>query len=118
MVCIARLEQTCKHLQTVIKQARLWRKILLNILENEPGLDDFLPEISDTSKQDDDKSDEYFKTMLRLLKNKLDKAWFSSEISPLTSRFVVFILTHICILILRLSVSGSIASRPCAERHY
>ena len=87
MICIARLEQTCKHLQTVIRQARLWRKILLNILENEPGLDDFLPELSEKSKQDDDKNDEYFKTMLSSLKNKLDKAWLSTEISPLTSRY-------------------------------
>ena len=41
---IAALELTCKHLRQVLINARVWRKILLNKLEFEPGLRQFLPE--------------------------------------------------------------------------
>ena len=72
----------------MINQARLWRKILLNIIEAEPGLADFIPEISsvDKSKTDSDKSDSYYKKLFSSLKTKVDRAWFTADVNPIVSR--------------------------------
>lgn len=40
---IASLEASCKHLQKVLRDARVWRKMFLHKLEFEPGLRRFLP---------------------------------------------------------------------------
>ena len=88
VVTIARVEQTCKYLQTVIKHARIWRKVLLNIIEFEPGLADFIPELGtlDKVKQEDEKSDTFYKSLFCELKLKLDRVWLAKEASPSISR--------------------------------
>ena len=88
VVTIARVELTCKHLNTVIKQAKLWRKLLMNAIDSEPGLADFIPEVEliDKSKHDDGKSDIYYKTLFAKLKRKIDQVWRSREASPNISR--------------------------------
>ena len=82
------MEQTCKHLRTVINQARVWRKLLLNILEFEPGLTDFIPDVSllDRRNCDNDSSVDPYKTLFCELKIKLDKVWTRSDCVPSISR--------------------------------
>ena len=89
VVSISRVEQTCKHLQTVIRHARIWRKLLLNVVESEPRLVDFIPQlagINSKSKQDQENNDIQFKFLFAELKTKLDKAWATSDVGPSISR--------------------------------
>ena len=85
---IARVEQTCKHLRTLITQARVWKKLLLNILEFEPGLSDFIPDVSSLGSNDwnTDSSEDPYKVLFCQLKNKLDNVWSRSECVPSISR--------------------------------
>ena len=85
---IARVEQTCKHLRTVINQARVWKRLLLNILEFEPGLNDFIPNVSllERRNSDNDSSVDPYKTLFCELKIKLDKVWSRSDCVPSISR--------------------------------
>ena len=89
VITIARVEQSCKHLHTVIKQAKLWRKLLLNAIESEPGLADFIPEVEciDKSKHEDGKSDIYYKQLFAKLKRKIDQVWRSKDCGPNISRY-------------------------------
>ena len=88
VITVARVEQTCKHLHTVIKQAKLWRKLLLNAIECEPCLTDFIPEVEliDKSKHEDGKSDIYYKQLFSRLKSKIDQVWRSKDCGPNISR--------------------------------
>jgi len=84
---IARMEQTCKHIRTVIIHARIWRKILLNKIEYEPGLAEFLPNLSCLEKQEKDNYDSEidslnYKLMFQNLKRKLDIVWNPSPRIP------------------------------------
>ena len=90
MAAIARVEQTCKHLRTIIIHARIWRKILLNKIEFEPELKAFLPDFSCLEKQEkanyDSEIDSLsYKRLLENLKLKLDYTWMSAH-SPNISR--------------------------------
>ena len=82
------MEQTCKHLRTVINQARVWRKLLLNILEFEPGLTDFIPDITLLERRNSDieSSVDPYKTLFCQLKTKLDNVWSKSDCVPSISR--------------------------------
>ena len=82
------MEQTCKHLRTVIKQARVWKKLLLSILEYEPGLTDFIPDVSllEGRNFEIDSSVDPYKTLFCELKIKLDKVWSRSDCVPSISR--------------------------------
>ena len=88
VITVARVEQTCKHLHTVIKQAKLWRKLLLNAIECEPCLTEFIPEVEliDKSKHEDGKSDIYYKQLFSRLKSKIDQVWRSKDCGPNISR--------------------------------
>ena len=61
---------------------------MLNIIENEPRLVDFIPHLPGIikSKQDQENNDIYFKTLFAELKIKLDKAWTTSDVGPSISR--------------------------------
>ena len=90
MAAIARMEQTCKHLRTIIIHARIWRKILLTKIEFEPELKAFLPDFSCLEKQEKDNYDSEidslsYKRLLENLKLKLDYTWMSAH-SPNISR--------------------------------
>ena len=82
------MEQTCKHLRTVINQARVWRKLLLNILEREPGLVDFIPDVSTLERNNcnSESSVDPFKRLFCELKLKLDNVWSRSDCVPSISR--------------------------------
>ena len=88
VLSIARVEQTCKHLRTVINQARVWRKLLLNILEREPGLVDFIPDVSTLERNNcnSESSVDPFKRLFCELKLKLDNVWSRSDCVPSISR--------------------------------
>ena len=90
MAAIARVEQTCKQLRTIIIHARIWRKILLTKIEFEPELKAFLPDFSCLEKQEKDNYDSEidslsYKRLLENLKLKLDYTWMSAH-SPNISR--------------------------------
>jgi len=90
MAAIARMEQTCKHLRTIIIHARIWRKILLTKIEFEPELKAFLPDFSCLEKQEKENYDSEidslsYKRLLENLKLKLDYTWMSAH-SPNISR--------------------------------
>jgi len=90
MTSIARVEQTCKHLRTIIIHARIWRKILLTKLEFEPGLREFVPNLSSLENQEKENYDSVidssiYKNSLSNLKFRLDYVWMSAH-SPNISR--------------------------------
>ncbi len=43
LVSVAALQQACKHLHQLMVNARVWRRLLVHKVENEPGLRRFLP---------------------------------------------------------------------------
>ena len=88
VLSIARVEQTCKHLKTVINQARVWRRLLLDILDREPGLVDFIPHVLSLERNDckSESSVDPYKRLFCELKLKLDKVWSKSDCVPSISR--------------------------------
>ena len=43
LASVAALQQACKHLHQLMVNARVWRRLLVHKVENEPGLRRFLP---------------------------------------------------------------------------
>ena len=88
VLSIARVEQTCKHFKTVINQARVWRKLLLNILDREPGLVDFIPDVLSLERNSSgiERSVDPYKRLFCELKLKLNNVWSRSDSVPSISR--------------------------------
>ena len=61
---------------------------MLNAIETEPRLVDFIPHLTSVikSKQDQENNDIHFKSLFAELKTKLDKAWTTSDVGPSISR--------------------------------
>ena len=139
LVSIARIEQTCKHLRTVIIHARVWRKRLDHKLEFEPGLRGFLqggPAILLSREADSapfpapvphtEQDSLTAKQQLQTLKLKIDLSWISAS-SPSIARtnrvFGVFEEEHFLYQIIStgrhfLSFWGPMKTEPKIQRDY
>jgi len=81
---VSALEQTCKHIQAVLNNARVWRRIFSLKLEYEPELRQFMPTSFDPGDGDDGTENARYKELFGDLKKRTDYAWNNSHPATIT----------------------------------
>eukprot|EP00088_Acartia_fossae_P024567 TRINITY_DN2549_c0_g1_i3.p1 TRINITY_DN2549_c0_g1~~TRINITY_DN2549_c0_g1_i3.p1 ORF type:complete len:713 (-),score=154.45 TRINITY_DN2549_c0_g1_i3:230-2368(-) len=84
LVTICALEQTCKHLQQLLMNARVWRRLVVNKVEYEPGLRRFLPKHLQTNFASRDLDHSSYKRLFAEMTSKVRHIWKSSHTANVT----------------------------------